>query len=428
MRIRIGPTIVVCLASAVVALVAVSGCARLGGDGVTLVASARPKKADAGTPRSERLVAAINDFGVDLLMATSDGAGENVVVSPASVHAALSMTANGAAGETAAEMHRVLRIESMGTTASNADWASLLAQLDSRSSKQVLEVANGLWARVGVAFKKPFLDADRDFFGAQVTTLDFEKDDVKGAINRWVKRKTHGMIGRVVEGVPAESILYLVNAVYFLGEWVEPFESESTYDAPFTRADGSQVDAAMMHSTRWMPYARTDVLQATKLPYQGDDSAYYILLPDEGVQFGDAAASLQGTGFSELRRTLMSQDGTEVALGLPKLDTECLTELAEPLSALGMPHAFDDAEADFTGMADLDVPIYIGSVLHKTKVKVDEKGTEAAAVTVSAMMTGSAAPGNEPIQFVCDRPYLFAIVDEGSGAMLFLGAVNDPTK
>jgi serine protease inhibitor len=139
--------------------------------------------------------------------------------------------------------------------------------------------------------------------------------------------------------------------------------------------------------------------------------------------------SLGGTGFSGLLRTLASGDETEVILGLPKLDTEFSTSLKKALAAMGMPRAFDDTRAEFSGMADLGVPIYISEIVHKTKVKVDEKGTEAAAATVVEMTPGSAAVGfNMPPEIICDRPYLFAIIDEGSGAMLFLGAVGDPTK
>lgn len=425
---RCVPLVVVgCCAVLGLGLFTLSGCVTPTATGASLVAPGRPLKADVQTQPSEQLTGAIDDFGLALLKATETSAGANVIVSPASVHAALSMTANGATDETEKQMRLVLRTGSMSPADTNTQWASLLAQLAERSSDQTLTVANSLWARKGIAFKKPFVDGDRDFFGAGVSVLDFQKDDVAGAVNGWVSKNTHGMITQIVDKVPANAILYLANAVYFKGDWVSPFEHQRTQKSPFTRADGAKIQVDMMNATERLPYAESTTLQATRLPYKGGDSAYYVLLPKQGVSLDAAMSSLRGTGFSELRRTMTSQDTTEVILGLPKLDAEFSTDLAKPLAAMGMPRAFDQNLAQFSDMATLDVPIYINRVLHRTKIKVDEKGTEAAAATVVEMTAGAMAARNEPPSIVCDRPYLFSIVDEKSGAMLFLGAVNDPT-
>jgi serine protease inhibitor len=338
------------------------------------------------------------------------------------------MTANGADGETAEQMRRVLHVDSISAAESNEGWASLLGALGDRSSEQTLEIANSLWARKGIAFKRPFIDADRDYFGAQVSTLDFVKDDVPGTVNGWVSKNTHGMITKMIDQTPADAILYLANAVYFKGEWVSPFAHESTHKEPFSKANGSTVDVDMMHESGSMPYAENATVQATKLPYKGGDTAFYVLLPKAGVKTATALDGLKGAGFRDLRRAMASNGATTVILGLPKLDAEFSADLKQPLADLGMPRAFDDRRAQFSSMADLDVPIYIGRVLHKTKVKVDEKGTEAAAATVVEMLAGAAPQRAEPKQIICDRPYVFAIVDEASGAMLFLGVVNDPRK
>jgi serine protease inhibitor len=416
-----------CSLTVLAAVLALSGCAKAPVvAGAAPVATGRPLKAAAQGNPSEEFVGAVNDFGVDLLVATAAEASGNPVVSPASVHAALSMTVNGATDETEAQMRRVLQTDSMTPGEANAQWARLLSQLAGRDSAQKLEIANALWARKGVAFKKPFIDADRDFFGAGVSTLDFAKDDVAGAINSWAAKNTHGMITHMVDSVPVNAILYLANAVYFKGDWVTPFEHENTQPSPFTRADGSEVDVEMMHSSEHLPYAENAELKATRLSYKGGDSDFYIMLPKPGVSVGEAAASLKSGSFSRLERSMSSQDTTKVILGLPKLDSGYFADLSRPLMKMGMPRAFDSRTAQFSGMADLDMPIYIGRVLHKTKVKIDEKGTEAAAVTVVAMDTGAAAPTHEPARIICDHPYLFAIVDKKSGAMLFLGQVMDP--
>lgn len=428
MRHRVPFVIGGCCAVLLAAVLALPGCVTPTVGDASLVTSGVPLKADPRMQPSDEFTGAINDFGLELLKTTAAGTPGNVIVSPASVHAALAMAANGATGETEKQMRLVLRTDSMSPTESNEQWASLLLQLRERSSAQTLAIANALWARRGIEFKEPFIDTDRDYFGAEVAVLDFAKDDVAGVINTWVSKNTQRMITRIVDKVPDNAILYLGNAVYFKGDWVSPFDHESTRKAPFTRADGSKVDIDMMHATRPMPYAENTLLQAARLPYKGDGTSYYVLLPGRGVSLDAAVASLEGTGFPGLRRDMASGGTTEVVLGLPKLDADFFADLAKPLAAMGMPRAFDLNEAQFDAMADLDVPIFIGRVLHKTKVKVDEKGTEAAAATVVEMVAGSAGPVSEPLRMICERPYLFAMVDEKSGAMLFLGAVNDPAR
>jgi serpin B len=417
-----------CLITGAVAA-ALSGCSTPTALGTDVVPAGKPAQTSAAVV-GEALPRAIDDFGLDLLKRTaaSGNANGNVIVSPLSVHAALSMTANGAVGDTAQQMRTVLRTASMGQSDANAQWAALLGGLATRSTEQELDVANALFANKSVVFKEPFLSADRDYFGAQVSALDFAKDDVPGVINGWVSKNTKGMIPKIMDTADPNAILYLANAVYFKGDWVAPFKHESTSRDPFTRADGTKVDVDMMHMSGTLPYAENGSLVATKLLYKGLDASFYVMLPRPGVSLDAARASLEGTGFSELRAGLAKPDPAEVILALPKLNTSFGTNLNQPLIDMGMPKAFDDKQADFSGMASLDVPIWIGRVLHRTKVIVDEKGTEAAAATVVEMTAGSAMPVAAPQQIICDRPYLFAIVDEKTGTMLFVGEVGDPTK
>jgi serpin B len=412
-----------------------------------LVSSGLPLHVDAQVRSTTQLAGAVNEFGVQLLKASvtaTDTVG-NVIVSPASVHAALSMTVNGATNETEQQMRRVLHVDSMSDAETNRQWASLLVGLDARSQEQTLAIANSLWAERDIKFKRPFIEADRDFFGAQVSTLDFENDDVAGAINGWVANNTRGMITHMIDEVPDNAILYLANAAYFKGDWVTPFSDgppspygdrppppfrdRQPFEAPFTRADGSRVKVRMMRMTAEMPYARNGVLQATKLLYRGNATAFFVLLPKPGVSLDAAMESLEGTGFSDLRRTMQAEEATKVVLNLPRLDAESpIMSLEEPLKAMGMPLAFG-LGAQFSDMVDFP-DLSIGRVLHSTKVRVDEKGTEAAASTAveHVWLMASPTPASKPPRIICDRPYLFAIADEQSGAMLFLGAVNDPRK
>jgi len=409
---------------------ALSGCTTPAALGTELVSGGKPAMV-ASAAVGEQLPPAINAFGLGLLKATAAAAepNGNVVVSPLSVHAALSMTANGAVGDTLKEMRTVLRTDAMDPADANAQWAALLAGLASRSPEQELDIANALFANKSVVFKQPFLDADRDYFGAQISEYDPAKDDVLGIVNGWVSKNTKGMIPKILDTVDPNAILYLANAVYFKGDWVTPFAHESTSKDKFTRADGTTVGVDMMRMSERLPYAKNATMQATKLLYKGLDTSFYVMLPRPGVSLDAARASLEGMGFSDMRAQMMDPNLGEVILALPKLNTSFGTTLNQPLIDMGMPKAFDSKQADFSGMAGLDVPIWIGRVLHKTKVIVDEKGTEAAAATVVEMTAGTAAPGEMQIpEIICDRPYLFSIVDEKTGTMLFLGEVGDPTK
>lgn len=409
------------------AAVALPGCVRRGPTAATPVVSGVPFKSDTNVKPDAALSTAIDDFGLDLVKATSTDPRSNAIVSPASVHAALSMTLNGAEGETAAQMRHVLHLDAMSAARSSQAWASLLGRLEGGSGQQRLDIAHSLWARKGVTFKKAFAEADRDYFGAEITTLDFAKDDVPGAINGWVSDNTHGMITKMVDQVPPNAILCLANAVYFKGEWVSPFDPEHTHTSSFVREDSSTVDVDMMYDTRSMPYTENAAFQSTKLAYKGGDTAFYVILPKPGVTTGAVLDTLKGEGFTRLRRATAADAPGKVTLALPRLDTGFSADLAKRLADLGMPLAFDDRKAQFSGIADLQVPIYVGRALHTAKVKVGEKGTEAAAATgMMSMAAGIASV--EPAEIICDRPYIFAIVHEASGAMVFLGVVNDPTK
>jgi serpin B len=407
---------------------AASGCSTPTAMGSELVPAGKPGQ---GAPAvvAEKLPRAINGFGLELLKSTAASAepGGNVIISPLSVSAALSMTANGAAGDTLKQVLAVLRTDAMAPAELSDQWAALLVGLGSRSSDQELDIANALFANRSVVFKQPFLDADRTFFGAQISSYDPLKDDVLGLVNGWVSKNTKGMIPKVLDSVDPNAILYLANAVYFKGEWVTPFRHEVTSKDTFTRADSSTVQVDMMHSSSSLPYAQNGTLQATKLLYKGLDASFYVMLPRPGVTLEQARASLEGTGLADLRAAMQEANTSEVILALPKLNTSFGASLNAPLAAMGMPKAFDSTQADFSAMANLNVPIWIGQVAHKTKVIVDEKGTEAAAATVVEMTAGAVLEQTPPPEIICDHPYLFAIVDEKTGTMLFLGEVGDPT-
>lgn len=422
MRYRIAFALVACVAG-LAGVLALAGCGSSSGSSVT--ASSGSAMTTSAEAADTKLAEAINGFGFNLLAEAAREATGNPVVSPASVHAALSMTANGATAETLDQMRSVLKVDGMSVADANGAWQRLMTRLTAKSeASQTLEVANALIGRKDVEFKQPFLEANQRSFGARLSAMDFASDNVAGEINRWVSGKTHGMIPKMIDRIDPAAILYLMNAVYFKGEWMTPFKARSTSKHEFTRADGSKTEVKMMQDRRDLPYYASSEYQATRLDYKGNRTDFYLVLPKPGFDTSATLSALERGGLDKLRRSLASTASTEVDLGLPKLDSDCGAEFSGPLKAMGMPRAFDTESAQFSEMADRGTPVCISRVLHKTKVRVDEKGTEAAAATVVEMTEG--AMYRPAPKLVCDHPYIFAIADRQSGALLFLGVVNDP--
>jgi serpin B len=244
-------------------------------------------------------------------------------------------------------------------------------------------------------------------------------------VNDWVDDETKGRISDLLGPgtVDALTRMILVNAIYLKAPWLVPFDANVTRPAPFSLLDGSTAEVPFMaRSDDLMAYAQGDGWQAVELPYAGNALAMLVLLPDEG-----ALATVEGELADGLIDRAASQlTETNVVLELPKWDIETRVELSQVLTVLGMPTAFSDA-ADFTGMTR-DEPLQIGAVVHQANITVDEAGTEAAAATAVIMEVTSAPPGSEPepIHLTVDRPFLYALRDRQTGAMLFLGRVRTP--
>ena len=375
--------------------------------------------------------AAVNAFGLDLMrtrIAASDPTG-NVVLSPLSVHAALSMTLLGAKGQTAAEMQRTLHLTG-DNDASASTYSMLLDALGNRSKEQTLTIANSIWVDSHLAVKRDFLNANRVSFGSAVKTMDFQRTDMVGVVNAWVAQNTHQMIQHIIDQLDPQTVMLLANAVYFKATWSEPFVSDLTRPQAFHLSSARTTDVPMMHDTRELPIAQAASYSATKLVYRGGDSAAYLILPSKGRSVESVLGKMSAAEFASLRKGLDSEAPTRTALALPEFDTAVGGSLADTLKSMGMPTAFDSATADFRAMATPPPGqnIWIGDVIHKARIKVDEQGTEAAAATVVEMRAGAMAPVRQapPVPFICDRPFAMAIVDTRTGALLFLAAINNP--
>jgi serine protease inhibitor len=363
------------------------------------------------------------DFGLGLFRQLADARpDQNVVVSPLSAGLALSMLANGAQGQTLAGIQQVL---ASGTDldALNGTNAALVQAL--RSGDVELAIANSLWARQGVPFLPSFMATNRRFYNAEVAALDLSSTEAGERINRWASDNTNGRITRMVEPPLHPSVvMYLMNAVYFKGRWEDEFQASATRPGPF-RAPGGTVQRPMMSRTDSYGYLDGDGFSAVRLPYRGGRFAMYVMLPDAS------------SGVAALRQRLTPQAWTEwmegfgtreVRVVMPKYRVNVESQLKPPLTALGMGEAFDAGRANFGALLPAEYlarqNLYVSEAKQKVFLEVNEEGTEAAAVTgIEMRATSMPAP---PVQFVVDRPFLLAIRDDQTGALLFIGQVNDP--
>jgi serpin B len=391
-----------------------------------------PRNEAAMLTREEtaKLATRSNAFAFDLYSRVRSAPG-NLALSPASITSALAMTWGGARGQTEVEMRTVLHLDGTPDAVMTA-WGSLSRSLQDPSRPLKLRIANRLFGDKTVAFNADYIERTRAAFDAPLEPVDFKTaaDPTRLHINAWVEKQTERRIRDLlpVGAVQALTRLILVNAIYFLADWAEPFDTSSTMPMPFATGSGPPKQTPTMHHGGTYRIAKADGVTVLEMPYQGGDTAMLVILPDRQDGLEDAERALSAEKLEAWTNALTSK---LVLVALPRFEVnpEGSLALGETLQALGMPTAFDREKADFTGMANPADPrerIAIDQVFHKAFVKVDEKGTEAAAATAVAMMGGGAPP--KMLEFRADHPFLFAIVDRRTGLVLFLGRVTDPTR
>jgi len=371
-----------------------------------------------------RIASANATFGFKLFAKILESdPGKNVFASPASVAMALAMVFNGASGETQQAVAKTLEVEGMALEDLNRANAALKAALENADPKVQLFIANSLWARKGVRFTRGFMQRNKEFYAAEVSTLDFGDPEAVPTINAWVSKNTKDKIAKIVESpMDPQLILFLINAVYFKGTWTRPFDKEVTEERPFNLLNGTQKQCPMMQQAGMYNYLRGEKFQAVSLPYGQRRLSMYVFLPDKDSSLTEFCRNLTADTWEKWMAQFRRLEGGIV---LPRFKVEYETLLNESLKALGMGIALDPSRADFGAMTR--EPAFISQVKHKTFVEVNEEGTEAAAVT--AIGLAMAAPPTEPVErfdMVVDRPFFFAIRDNTTGTVLFMGAIVDP--
>jgi serpin B len=378
------------------------------------------------------VAASSNTFAFDLyqVLRTMPDA-DNLIYSPYSIAAALTMTYAGARGATAQQMADVLHVslsdDELHSAMADVQAALMYVELAGPDEEPLrLSIANALWGQQGYPFRADYLDLLDAYYGAGLRQLDFvaAPEPARQTINDWVADETEDRIQDLLPpgSIDVDTRLVLTNAIYFKGAWVTSFEDYLSVDGPFTRLDGSTVTVPMMGQTEYFAYAALEDYQAVALPYQGGFTAMLILVPEAG-HFDAFEAALDMDVFQAALDSLAS---TNLALTMPSFEAETDFSLVETLAALGMIDAFDPDRADFSGMADTaGGNLYVSEVVHKAFIAVDEAGTEAAAAT--GVVVGVTSAGPMPVELTIDRPFVYAIYDQASGAILFLGRVLDPS-
>ncbi|GAB4315321.1 MAG: serpin family protein [Candidatus Zixiibacteriota bacterium] len=353
---------------------------------------------------------------------------ENVFISPPSVAVALAMTYNGADGETREAMARALNVEHFDLGELNSSYSDLLALLKNPDSAVELSIANSLWARQGLPFRKDFLERNRESYSAKIEELNFGSADAAPTINGWVKDQTRGKISKIVnDPIDTDMIMFLLNAIYFKGTWTREFADSLTTERTFTRGDGSRIQHPLMNTTDTLPYFDGGTFESVSIPYGSERVSMYVFLPNRDSDLPSLLAQLNAQNWDQWIHSYRRIEGN---LALPKFKMEYEVRLKDALTALGMGVAFSEQEADFSRMIPVTPSqnVYISEVKHKTFVEVNEQGTEAAAVTSVGMATTSFDP-DPPQRFdmIVDRPFLFAIRDNRTGIVLFMGVIVDPS-
>ena len=368
-----------------------------------------------------------NAFGIHLYQFLAGQEDGNLCVSPLSVAAALTMTYAGARGDTAAEMAKVLHIE--GHDPENAPvhraYTALMEALGHKGEgKDVLDIANALWPQKDYDFRKAYIDLVKQRYKAGLEPLDYTSapEACRKTINDWVSGKTHDKIQELLaEGtITPATALVLTNAVYFAGTWRAAFPENGTHPMPFHVMGREAVDVPMMSAKGKYGYYEDDALQALEMDYKSGGLSMVVVLPRE--RDGLAGFDLTPERLDACTKGLNQR---EVQVFFPRFTMEQSFSLAETLGAMGMPTAFTP-RADFTGMAE-DGRLNISAVEHKTYIKVDEEGTEAAAATAVVMKRTSIEPGPQPPVFKADHPFVYLIRHKASGAILFLGRLMEPS-
>jgi len=374
----------------------------------------------------QNLSIAYNKFGC-LLFNEVFKSGKNCFVSPISISLALAMTYNGAENKTKEEMAEVLNISGFEISKFNKENEKIITQLTSNKDFFKLSIANSLWAKKEEPFKKPFLETAKKFYHAKIENVNFLAPETVPQINNWVENKTQDKIKNLLSknDVNRDTLLVLINAIYFKGEWEKPFKKNLTKLRDFFFSDGTVRKVPMMSKSDDFLYFGSPEYQAVQLPYNGEKLKMAIFLPGKENSLKNFLEKFSEDKLKKMMAKFRMKKGSVL---MPKFKMEFEIELKKVLSKLGMPTAFDRRTANFRKMCELKPGenISIDKVKHKAFIEVNEKGTEAAAATAVTMIKTTSMAPRSAFQMKINSPFFFTIFDSENQAILFMGTVEKP--
>lgn len=343
---------------------------------------------------------------------------ENIFISPLSISQALTMAYNGAEGSTREAMEQALAITGLDRDAINSDFSSLSYQLEKLDKKIELYIGNSIWIREGSEINESFIKVNKKAFNAEVRTLDFSDIKSVDIINDWIDSATKGRITDMLKPpINPDTLMYLINAIYFKGEWSKQFNSKMTYQDNFYALNGEIQTANMMRKPHdSVEFTDGGTYKAVRLPYGKGKTSMYIILPAEGTDINEFISNMTLDNWRDIKKSVSERD--DIILRIPRFKLEYGTRsLKDSLSLLGMGKAFSP-DADFSGIRK---DVTISDVLHRAVIEVNEEGSEAAAIT--AVDVAGTAAMVEPITFIANRPFIFIINDDVTDTILFMGKV-----
>ncbi|MEN8158414.1 MAG: serpin family protein [Bacteroidota bacterium] len=372
--------------------------------------------------KSAKVIETNNDFGLELLKKVVSGEETpNIMISPASVSIALGMAYNGAESTTRDAFEEVLNYEGLTREEVNEITKELINVLITNLKGNLLEIANSMWYDEGFPVEPDFIDLNSIYYDAAVREIDFRTASAVKTINDWVSDKTHGKIDEIIQAIDPATMMILINAIYFNCVWEVEFDPKDTDQAPFYREDGrvfGQVEMMRLEST--FNTAFNENFSAVELPYKNGKFSMFLFLPSEESSVDELVALLDGVIWNSWREEF--HERKDFTVNMPKFKFEYERSLADDLKEIGLDIVFTD-EADFSGISPVD--LLISDVIHKTYIDVNEEGTEAAAVT--AVVLQGTSLGAPPPFIRLDRPFLFAITENSSQSILFIGKVSEPS-
>ena len=349
----------------------------------------------------------------------------NTFFSPLSLNMALGMLYNGTSGETRTEMEEVLGMAGFSETEINEYYQKMSQALLKIDPLTEISIANSIWYRIGFPVKQPFIDINKKYFDAEVKSLDFKKSDAADIINKWCAEKTKNRIKEIVESpIGDDIVMYLINALYFKSKWQFEFDKKNTKRDDFTKVGNQKVKVNMMEQTTTLPYYADQYLQCVEMPYGNEAFSMVAILPADNMNIDQLIEHLDNDKWQNVVSNLYERN---VWVKFPRFKIECDIPLKEPVKNVGMKRIFE-ADGGLSNIADAD--LFVSNIKQKTFVEVNEEGTEAAAVTAIEIGVTSYDPNAKPqsIQFFADRPFLYLIKEKSTGAILFIGRMDEPKE